>query len=165
MQKLISYDQLVSTCILIIARLKNEKYAIRGTASLVLQKFDFKVEDIDIICDENCSNKINNIFKEYIIKPVKFSESPKYKSFFGELNIDGVKIEIMGNYQIKTKKGWSEIYNAEENQLTCVSIDNFSIPCTSVSTEMKMYLEMGRFKVFHKLKSQVENFSNPRLFA
>ena len=94
-----------------------------------------------------------------------YSESSKFKSYFGEVNINGFKIEIMGNYQINCKNGWSEVYDANFSQITMISVSETYIPCTTISTEMKMYLEMGRFNVYHKIKNQLQNFSSATLFA
>lgn len=129
-------------------------YAIRGTASLVLQGLDMNVDDIDIVCSKDVALKINEILKEYLVVPVSYKESVKFKSYFGEFNIEGVKVEVMGDWQIKKPNGeWSSIYNGSEH--TLVTLGTATIPVTTVESELKMFSDMGRFTALKKIKSQL----------
>jgi hypothetical protein len=107
------------TVIQISKLFKNQQYAIRGTASLVLQNYDMNIDDIDIIADKDTSIKCNTILKNFLVEKVKYQISEKFKSYFGKAKINNIDIEIMGCFQIKNKKGkWSKIFSAKDNEIT-----------------------------------------------
>jgi hypothetical protein len=129
-------------------QLKDTNYAIRGTASLVLQKIDMNVDDIDVVGDSKMALACNEIFKEYLIKPVAYSESPKFKSYFGQFEINGIKIEIMGDWQIKNPKG-------EWVSVPVQKIQVGDIWLTTIDTELTMFAAMGRWTALQKIKRLV----------
>lgn len=138
--------QMVSSATEIAKLLSGHQYAIRGTASLVLQGLDFNVVDIDILCDKTTAE----FFK------LPYSESKQFKSYFGQKIINGVQVEFMGNWQIKNPKGeWSEVFDASDEEANVIHIDNQPIRVTKVETELKMYALMNRWSVYHKLKKQI----------
>jgi hypothetical protein len=139
--------------------LSNSQYAIRGTASLVLQNIDMKVTDIDIICDQQTALKANDLFAQNIIDPVSYKESPKFKSYFGKFKINGVDVEFMGDWQIKDTKGnWSEVFDG--SNYTTLDLDGTPIKVATVDQELRMFLLMGRFSAYHKIKKQLPNTNN-----
>ncbi len=127
-------------------------YAIRGTASLVLQGLDFKVADIDVLCDEETAIKLG----------LKFSESSQFKSYFGKLSDN---VEIYGNWQIKNPKGeWSEILLPTPQNTKIIDIDGISVPVTTIEFELHCYALMGRWNVFHKIKRLLDSSMAQSLF-
>lgn len=129
-------------------KLANYNYAIRGTSSLVLQKIDMNVDDIDVVGDRLMAEACNEIFKENLIKPVVYSESPKYKSYFGQFKINGILVEVYGDWEIKTPKGeWKKI------EIDRVLVDNVYV--TTIQTELAMFAAMGRWSAYWKLKKQL----------
>jgi len=148
-----NHEDITKVLKILTAKLQGYKYAIRGTASLILQGIEMNVDDIDIICNEYAALKCNELFKEYTIEQVKYSESSKFKSYFGKFLIENINLEIMGDWQIKKTNGeWSRVYDGEGH--TIIEIDNIQIPVTTVQQELGMFAEMGRWTSFHKIKSQ-----------
>jgi hypothetical protein len=148
--------QLESTVLIISQKLKGGKYAIRGTAGLVLQGFDMNVGDVDILCDAQTALNFNAKLSEYLVEEVTFKESPKYKSYFGKFLIDGIQVEIMGDWQIfNDKKGWSRVFSASAEDVSYVKLGGLEIPVTKVEVEMEAYAWMGRWAAYQKLKRQV----------
>lgn len=146
-------ESLYNTLKIITSSLQGYKYAIRGTASLTLQGLELNVDDIDIICNEYAALKCNELFKKYLIEPVRFSESSKFKSYFGKFLIENIQVEIMGDWQIKKTNGeWSRVYDGEEHII--VKKDGIEIPTTTIAQELGMFVEMGRWTAFHKIKKQ-----------
>ena len=100
------------------------------------------------------ANKLNANLKlsEYLVEKVTFKESPKFKSYFGKFLIDGVKVEIMGDWQIfNTKKGWSKIYNADVNNITQVKLNDLEIPVTRIELELEVFALMDRWTAYQKI--------------
>lgn len=144
---------------LIAQKLNNAQYAVRGTCSLVLQNINMNVDDIDIVCDEDTALKANELFFEHTVTPVAYKESPKFKSFFGKFDINGVDVEFMGNWQIKDAKGnWSKIYDG--SSYNEVMLDGLPVRVTKIEDELEVFLLMGRFNAYHKIKKQLGQTKN-----
>lgn len=131
--------------------LSGVKYAVRGTASLVLQGFDFKAVDIDIITDKNGALEIGERLKKYVVNPVKYNETEQYKSYIGSFKIEDKEVEVYGDWFIKDKKGiWQGPFTA--SGCTKILFEGLEVPVTTADTELKTYALIGRWNVFHKLK-------------
>lgn len=142
---------------LIADRLVGLNYAIRGTASLVLQGYDMNVADVDVLADENAALACNDLFKEFLVGKgatrVAYRESEKFKSYYGKFLINNVEVEVMGEWQIKSPKGvWGPVYNASERYQ--VEVGGSKVWVTTVESELGMYAEMGRWNAYHKLLKQ-----------
>lgn len=132
------------------------RYAFRGTTSLVLQGLDMNVDDIDVLTDKKTALDSNNLLKEYLIEEVVFKESDKHKSYFGKFNVNGIQVEVMGNWQVKSPKGiWSQIFNADDDQRIEVVLKDGKVWLTTIETELKMFVAMGRWNAYHKIKRQI----------
>ena len=135
------------TLVLLAEKLEGKQYAIRGTASLVLQGLDFNVADIDVVCDEETA--------KFVSDEVKHIESHKFKSFFGKFIVNGIDVEVMGNWQIKNSKGeWSRVFDGSER--TSVEVGGREIFVTTLESELSMFLFMERWNAYHKLKKLIE---------
>lgn len=143
-------EQFAETVRFVASRLQNTNYAIRGTASLVLQKIDLNIDDIDVVGDAKMALSCNEIFKEYLTTPVAYSESPKFKSYFGQFEINGIKVEIMGDWQIKNHKGeWISV-SVQRTQVDDIWL-------TTIDTELAMFAAMGRWTALQKIKRSMIN--------
>lgn len=140
---------------IIIHELKNLQYAIRGTAGLLLQGMDMNVDDIDILCSKETALKCNDSLKKFMVEKVDYKESDKFKSYYGKFNIEKVQTEIMGNWQIKNRRGkWSAAFQASPSEITYIKKDKMEIPVTRIETELQMFMLMGRWNAYHKIKKQ-----------
>ena len=105
----------LATLKLIAEKLGNLHYAFRGTTGLILQGLTMNVDDIDIVCDKTTALAANDLLKDYLTDKIKYGGSSKYKSYFGKFTINGIKIEIYGDWQIlDTKRNWSEPFDASD---------------------------------------------------
>jgi hypothetical protein len=164
---LLTKEQLESTVSLIRQKLTGENYAVRGTASLVLQGLDMHVADIDILCDATTALNANIALAEYLVEKVAYRESPNFKSYFGKFTIQEVTVEIMGDWQIfSAKKGWSKVYSADATTITHVTLADVVIPVTRVDLELEVFALMGRWTAYQKIKRLVREqaVSQPKLF-
>lgn len=140
--------------LLLATRLKDFQYAFRGTASLVLQGIEMKVADIDIVGDEEMALSCNDLLAEYLVEEVTFKESAKFKSYFGKFEVEGILVEVMGEWRIKDTKGhWSEPFNASERKL--INLNGSKIYVTLVEEELAVFAKMGRWTAFQKIKKQL----------
>jgi len=151
--------------LLLAKRLKGTQYAFRGTAGLALQGLEMNVEDIDILTDKETALDCNDLLAEYLIEEVNYKESEKFKSYFGKFEIEGISVEIMGEWQIKDTRGvWSQPFNASEREL--IKLDGNDVYVTTVKEELAVSAKMGRWNAFHKIKRQVSQpgENQPKLF-
>lgn len=140
--------------IIIADRLKDYSYAIRGTASLVLQGLEMNADDIDILGDEKVAEAANEVLKEYLLEPVEYKESDKFISRYGKFKIENVQVEFMCDFQIKDPKGnWTEPYTAVDRKV--VNLDGHEIYVTTPQLELEFFAKMGRWNAFHKLRKQL----------
>ncbi|KKS33198.1 MAG: hypothetical protein UU93_C0001G0029 [Candidatus Amesbacteria bacterium GW2011_GWA2_42_12] len=130
--------------------LSGHQYAIRGTASLVLQGYDMGVDDIDVLCDKATAEFLK----------LSYSESKQFKSYFGQKIVSGIQVEFMGDWQIKnSQREWSEVLVPTSINTKFININDINIPVTTFDFELHCYALMGRWSVFYKIKK-----SNPSLF-
>lgn len=152
--------------LLLAEKLGDFQYAFRGTASLVLQGIQMNIEDIDIVGDKKMALACNDLLAKYSVEEVTFEESSKFKSYFGKFKVEGIRVEIMGEWQIKNTKGkWSEPFNASERK--SILLDGKEIYVTSVEEELIVFAKMGRWTAYQKIKKQlspVEKKEQPTLF-
>lgn len=144
---------------------RNKQYAIRGTASLLLQDIKMGVDDIDIICDKKTALFFNKKLKNEMVEKVEFGESQNFKSYFGRFVMDKISVEVMGEWQIKNKKKkWSKKFDASRDQINSIEIGGQKIKVTKVETELEMFAAMGRWNAFHKIKKQLNSKRQSSLF-
>lgn len=164
-KKNLSRKDVEGVVVKIAKKIKGGQYAIRGTASLLLQDIDMVVDDIDIVANKKTALLFNKVLKEYLVEKVEWQESDKFKSYLGKFIVDGVAVEIMGEWSIKTPKGnWSEVFDASSDEVVEMEINGQKVKITKTETELKMFSDMGRWNAYHKLKREVDRKSQQSLF-
>jgi hypothetical protein len=118
------------------------------------------------LCSKDTALLANDIFKDYLVDEVSYKESDKFKSYFGKFSINGTQVEFMGEWQIKQKDGnWSEVFDG--SRFNEVNVDGTIVKVSKIEDELKMFLLMGRFNAYQKIKKQLpsdpKNSTQPRL--
>jgi len=131
---------------------KRIKWMLGGSASLFLHGTVEKVGDIDILTDKEGAFKICEVFKEHIIKPVQFRESRIMRSYWGQLKIRNVKIDVMGDFCEKIKGKWINISHKRLSSPEFKRINNVRIPVSSLKHHLESYKVLGRKKDAEKIK-------------
>lgn len=119
-------------------------WAVTGSLSFALQGVPVKPNDIDIQTDKQGAYEIEKLFSEFVIKRVSFSSTEKICSHFGELEIDGVKVEIMGDVQKRSANGTREPPVDLNRHKRIVKIEGMKVPVLSLEYEYQAYLKLGR---------------------
>ncbi|HLE48964.1 MAG TPA: 5'-3' exonuclease H3TH domain-containing protein [Patescibacteria group bacterium] len=168
-------DAIVMLVVRIAKALEGKQYAIRGTASMVLQGLDMGVEDIDVVADKDTSLLMNELFKKELIEEVKYSESEKYKSYFGKFNLDNVLVEVMGEWQIRVKEHksgrvieWGGVYDGSDDEINKIELEteqgDLEIRVSKLEIELKQSAQMGRWSEYQKIKKQIVEKQQGSLF-
>jgi hypothetical protein len=139
---------------------KNINWVLTGSLGFAIQGVPTDVNDIDIQTDRDGAYGIERIFSEFITKKVHFLSSERIRSHFGEMIIDGIKVEIMGDIQKKFDNGtWEEKPDLEKYR-RFVNIDEMNIPILSLDYEYQAYLKLGRVDKANMLKKWMERKDN-----
>jgi hypothetical protein len=109
------------------------RWAVTASAGLALQGVDVSPADLDINTDKGGAYEIARLFRECVVTPVRYRRSPRYRSHFGELEIQGVKVEIMGNLRVLREARWSPARSPANRKIIRVDIEGVSIPVVPIA--------------------------------
>jgi hypothetical protein len=130
----------------------NVNWVVTGSLSFALQGVPVKPNDIDVQTDETGAYEIERRFSEFVTKRVTFSSTKRIRSHFGELRIDGVKVEIMGGVQKRLENGsWEAPVKLKRHKLV-IEVEEMQIPVLSLEYEYQAYLMLGRTKKANMLR-------------
>ena len=138
----------------IYTRLKDKdiNWVVTGSFGFALQGVPVEPNDIDIQTDKEGAYEIERIFSKFLTREVRFSSSEKIRSHFGELTIDGIKVEIMGDIQKRLEDGtWEKPVNLKLYK-RFVEVEGMRIPVLSLQYEYQAYLKLGRVERAKMLK-------------
>ncbi|NJE13246.1 hypothetical protein [Thermococcus sp. LS2] len=134
-------------------RLKDSdvNWVVTGSLGFALQGVPVEPHDIDIQTDKEGAYEIEHLFSEFVVRPVKFRESERIRSYFGALMIDGIKVEIMGDIQKKVNDEWEPHVDINKYK-RFVQIEGMKIPVLDLEYEYQAYLKLGRIEKAQMLK-------------
>ncbi|MCC7574853.1 hypothetical protein KO361_04645 [Candidatus Woesearchaeota archaeon] len=140
-------NKLIEVLRIIVERLEQQKFkwVLVGSASLALQNVKIKPGDVDILTDGDDALKMNEIFKDFKVRDVEFKTSEIFESYFGEFNINGVKVEIMGDLKEKIDGEWTSLKDRLK-RTEYVEVDSFKVPVSPLSEQLVSYEKLGREK-------------------
>jgi hypothetical protein len=119
-------------------------WAVTGSLGMALQGVPVEVHDIDIQTDEDGAYDIERCLAEFVVRPVRYRESDRIRSHFGVLEIDGIKVEIMGALQKRIDDQLWEDPVEVERYKRWAQIGNMRVPVLSLEYEYQAYLVLGR---------------------
>ncbi|MEW5759751.1 MAG: hypothetical protein AB1779_03175 [Candidatus Thermoplasmatota archaeon] len=130
----------------IYARLSNTNvnWVVTGSLGFALQGMPVKPNDIDIQTDKRGAYEIERHFSDFVTKKVEFSFTERICSHFGELMIDGIKVEIMGDIQKRLEDGSWENHVDLVQHKRVIEIEGMQVPVLSLEYEYQAYLKLGR---------------------
>lgn len=119
-------------------------WALTGSTSFALQDVPLTPNDIDVQTTESGAYEIEELFSEQVINPVSFSESDAIRSHYGALELNGVRVEVMGALQKRRTDGtWESPVDITEHR-RFVDIVDIRIPVLSLQYEAEAYERLGR---------------------
>lgn len=123
---------------------KNLNWALVGSFGLAIRGAPVEPKDVDVMTDRTGAYRIGQLFSDSVTSPVSFRSSDTIESHFGELNVDGVKVEIMGDFRIRLQSGgWHGPPDFGRFKET-ISVESMSIPVLSLEWEYDSYSRLGR---------------------
>ena len=120
------------------------EWVVTGSLGMALQGMRLEVHDIDLQTDEIGAYEIEKRFAKYIVRPVGHVVSERIRSHFGILEIEGVKVEIMGALQKRLEGRQWEVPVEVTAYRQWVAVRGMRIPVLSLEYEQRAYRELGR---------------------
>ncbi len=141
------------------ARLHNTSvnWVVTGSLGFSLQGVPVEPNDIDIQTDEAGAYEIEHRFSDAVIKKVEFSSTERIRSYFGALQIDGIKVEIMGDIQKRSADGVWEREVDLVRYKRMVEIEGMQVPVLSLEYEYQAYLKLGRIEKAEVLRKWLDS--------
>jgi len=131
---------------------KKVKWIVSGSTSLFLQGIKLKASDIDIMTTKEGAFKICEILKDYEIKPIKFGKTKNISSYWGQLKIKNIKIDVMGEFSERIGGKWVNVSKQRLKSHGFVKLGNIKIPVSKLEHHLKSYKIMRRKKDIEKIK-------------
>ena len=136
-------------------------WAVTGSLGFALQGVPVEPNDIDIQTDKRGAYEIECYFSEFMTKRVTFSSTERIRSHFGELMIDGIKVEIMGNIQKRIEDGsWENPVDLECHK-RLVEVEGMKVPVLSLEYEYQAYLKLGKIDKAEMLRNWLHSEHKP----
>jgi hypothetical protein len=135
-------------------------WVITGSLGMALQGMELEIHDIDIQTDQRGACEIESVFSDYVVSAVHYAESERIRSHLGALEIDGVKVEIMGDIQkLLEDQKWEDPVPIEKYK-HWVQYEGMQVPVLSLEYEYQAYLKLGRTEKAERIKNWLEEKRN-----
>lgn len=118
-------------------------WALTGSTSFALQGVPVDPDDVDVQTNVGDAATVAECFPDCVVDPVAFSEGEGIRSEFGVLDIEGVRVEVMGGVQRWEDGRWSAPTDVTEHR-EFVSLHGTSVPVLSLGYEVEAYDALGR---------------------
>lgn len=119
-------------------------WAVAGSLGLALQGVPLTPHDVDIQTDAAGAYRVAELFADCVVRPVSQSAGPGIRSHFGVLEIDGVKVEVMGDVQHRREGAAWEPPPDLCRIKQYVDVAGMRVPVLSLEHEHDAYARMGR---------------------
>ena len=135
-------------------------WALTGSASLRLQGVDVPVNDLDLQTDGKIVLLLENELAEFMKDPVHLWETEHTRSYHGQAEIFGLKVELLGDMRHRLRDGtWSAPLDFE-SVLVWVEWRGQKIAVLSLEHEAAAYEKMGRIQKAELIRSATVRNTN-----
>lgn len=119
-------------------------WVVTGSAGFALQGVPVEVHDLDIQTDAAGAYVIAQCFGEHIVQPVSFAAPDRIRSHFGVLEIEGLRVELMGDIAKRRPDGSWDDPVPFAHYRRFVALDELRIPVLDLAYEAQAYRQLGR---------------------
>lgn len=122
----------------------NVIWAVTGSLGFALQGVPAEPHDIDIQTDTQGAYEIERLLSEFVTEKVCFAQERSIRSHFGVFEIEGIRVEVMGDIQKRYSNGtWSTPPDLKK-LIHYLAIDKMMVPVLSLEYECQAYRQLGR---------------------
>lgn len=119
-------------------------WVVTGSTAFALRGMPVSPRDIDLQTDCSGAYEIEQRLRQFVVRPVAFSTSERIRSHFGELKIEGVKVEIMADIEKLLPDGSWEPPPDLRACMEFVGAEDMNVPVLSLGYEAEVYENLGR---------------------
>jgi hypothetical protein len=119
-------------------------WALTGSTAFVLQGVPVEPHDIDVQTDAAGAGAIAARFSQAIVQPVAFSGTDRVRSYFGALELHGLRVEIMGALQKRQPDGSWETPVDVVALRRWITVGGLRLPVLDLAYEARAYRLLGR---------------------
>ena len=120
------------------------EWALTGRTSFAIQGVPLDPNDVGVQTTERGVRHIEERFFERIRGPVAFVESPGIKSYLGELELNGISVEIIGDVRKRRDDGsWEPPVDIAAHR-EVAEVKGLCVPVLSLDYEARAYEQLGR---------------------
>lgn len=131
-------------------------WALTGSTSFALQGVPLEPNDIDVQTTESGAYAIEEAFAEEVVQPVDFRTAERIRSHFGAVDLEGVRVEIIGALERRHPDGTWKAANALSDHRTTVEVCGQPVPVLELSYEARAYEQLGRTGRAAQIRAQLE---------
>ena len=129
-------------------------WAVMGSLSHALQGLKTQPNDIDITTTRRGAHTIEQLLQPHVTRPITYSQADHVRSHLGELTINGVKIEIIGDMETSTdNRTWTPLPHDPPH---IIMVAGAPIPVRTLEQETQTYTRLGRTERAEKLRALIE---------
>ena len=136
-------------------------WSLTGSLGLALQGVPVAVHDIDLQTDAAGAYAIERCFAGEVTRPVAYLPSERIRSHLGALEIDGIKVEIMGDMEHRLPSGeWKPAPDLAALR-RFLAVEGLAVPVLPLAFEQQAYLELGRTEKAELIRQAIEDQAFP----
>lgn len=131
-----------------------QPWALIGSTASSLQGLPVEPPDIDIATSIPGAYLISGCLIDYMRNPVRYGETENYASHFGIFDIEGVRVEVMGDLIIRGVGGvidTTEHFTRWSEKVRVVNVDGIGVPCVPLEWQLVANLIIGRYDRSHAI--------------
>ena len=133
-------------------------WAVTGSTALAAQGVPVEPHDVDLQSDAAGAYVIAQALAEYMVRPVAYSSTDRIRSSFGAATIAGLKVEIMGDVEVRRPDGsWRP--PPDMGKRAWVQAGGLRLPVLPLEHEYEAYLLLGRTERAAVLRKHLEHAS------
>ncbi len=124
-----------------------QPWALLGSTGSHLQGLPVEPPDIDIATTLAGAYLMAGCLIDYMRAPVRYGQTPNYASYFGVFEVDGVRVEVMGNLVVSGEDGvidTVEHFARWNDRVRLVKVDGMNVPCVPLEWQLVANLLIGR---------------------
>ena len=120
-------------------------WAITGSTAFALRGLPFTPNDIDLQTNAAGAYALAGLLDEFVVQPITFSSTDRIRSHFGQLKIEGIKVEIMGDVEKWANGRWEPPPDLTQHR-EFIQFEGMGLPILSLAYECVAYEKMGRLE-------------------